>query len=107
MNVLPLSSVQSQKFLIAIPAWNEAGSIASVVASVQKHRPDADILVVNDGSTDLTAQEALKTGARVVSLPFNVGVGGAMRTAFLYAQREGYLGLGSGGCRWTTRPRRP
>ena len=93
MNVLPLSTVQSQKFLIAIPAWNEAGSIASVVASVQKYRPDADILVVNDGSTDLTAQEALKTGARVVSLPFNVGVGGAMRTAFLYAQRGGYLAL--------------
>ena len=82
-----------RKTLIAIPAWNEAGSIASVVASVQEHRPDADILVINDGSTDHTVQEAARAGARVVSLPFNVGVGGAMRTAFLYAQREGYQAL--------------
>jgi len=85
--------VHTKKILIAIPAWNESGSIASVVASVQEHRPDADILVVNDGSTDLTAHEAAEAGARVVSLPFNVGVGGAMRTAFLYAQREGYTAL--------------
>ena len=83
----------SRKTLIAIPAWNEAGSIAAVVASVQEHRPDADILVVNDGSTDHTAREAAGAGARVISLPFNVGVGGAMRTAFLYAQREGYQAL--------------
>jgi glycosyltransferase involved in cell wall biosynthesis len=85
--------VRDRKILIAIPAWNEQGSIATVVASVQEHRPDVDVLVVNDGSTDTTAREALSAGARVVSLPFNVGVGGAMRTAFLYAQREGYEAL--------------
>jgi glycosyltransferase involved in cell wall biosynthesis len=79
--------------LIAIPAWNEEGSIASVVTSVREQRPDADVLVVNDGSTDLTEFAALGSGARVVSLPFNVGVGGAMRTAFLYAKREGYQAL--------------
>ena len=81
------------RILIAIPAWNEQGSIASVVASVKQHRPDADILVINDGSTDSTEYEASTAGARVVSLPFNVGVGGAMRTAFLYAKREGYSAL--------------
>lgn len=85
--------MHQHKFLIAIPAWNEQGSIATVVASVQEHRPDADILVINDGSTDLTEIEARQAGARVVSLPFNVGVGGAMRTAFLYAKREGYQAL--------------
>ncbi len=85
--------VVTLKTLVAIPAWNEEGSIASVVSSVQSHRPDVDVLVVNDGSTDATAREALSAGARVVSLPFNVGVGGAMRTAFLYAQREGYEAL--------------
>lgn len=79
--------------LIAIPAWNEEGSIADVVSSVRRHRPDADVLVVNDGSTDSTARQARSAGARVISLPFNVGVGGAMRTAFLYAQREGYQAL--------------
>lgn len=79
--------------LIAIPAWNEQGSIADVIAKVREHRPDADILVVNDGSTDETAGLASAAGALVVSLPFNVGVGGAMRTAFLYAKREGYDAL--------------
>ena len=93
MNALPFRTMTTQKPLIAIPAWNEAGSIASVVSSVREHRPDAEILVVNDGSTDSTAQESQKAGARVISLPFNVGVGGAMRTAFLYAQREGYQAL--------------
>jgi glycosyltransferase involved in cell wall biosynthesis len=79
-----------KRTLVAIPAWNEQGSIADVIAKVQEHRPDADVLVVNDGSTDQTAGLAGQAGASVVSLPFNVGVGGAMRTAFLYAKREGY-----------------
>lgn len=79
-----------RRALVAVPAWNEQGSIADVIAKVRSHRPDADILVVNDGSTDRTARLAEEAGATVVSLPFNVGVGGAMRTAFLYAQRHGY-----------------
>jgi len=79
--------------LVAIPAWNEQGSIADVIAKVREHRPDADILVVNDGSTDETADRAMNAGATVISLPFNVGVGGAMRTAFLFAKRNGYTAL--------------
>ena len=85
--------MSAQRELVAIPAWNEQGSIADVVTSVALHRPQADILVVNDGSTDRTAELAAQAGARVVTLPFNVGVGGAMRTAFLFAQREGYQAL--------------
>jgi len=76
--------------LVAIPAWNEQGSIADVIGKVRTHHADVDILVVDDGSTDETAALAAAAGARVVSLPFNVGVGGAMRTAFLYAQRHAY-----------------
>lgn len=83
----------SKRELVAIPAWNEQGSIADVIAKVKEHRPQADILVVNDGSTDETARVATEAGATVVSLPFNVGVGGAMRTAFLYAQRNGYQAM--------------
>jgi glycosyltransferase involved in cell wall biosynthesis len=82
--------VSSRKTLVAIPAWNEEGSIAEVIGLIQLHEPDADILVVNDGSTDSTALVATNAGAIVVSLPFNVGVGGAMRTAFLFAQRGDY-----------------
>jgi glycosyltransferase involved in cell wall biosynthesis len=79
--------------LVAIPAWNEEGSIVAVIDLVREHRPDADVLVVDDGSSDRTADLAAAAGASVVSLPFNVGVGGAMRTAFLYAHREGYGAL--------------
>jgi glycosyltransferase involved in cell wall biosynthesis len=80
----------ARRVLVAIPAWNEEGSIGAVIAKVQEHRPDADILVVSDGSTDLTAEIARAAGATVAVLPFNVGVGGAMRTAFLHAARNGY-----------------
>jgi glycosyltransferase involved in cell wall biosynthesis len=51
---------------------------------------DYDIVVVDDGSTDDTAIVARDAGARVLILPFNMGVGGAMRTGFTYAQRHGY-----------------
>ena len=85
--------VQPKRVLIAIPAWNEEDSIAEVIAKVRVHRPDADVLVVDDGSTDQTALVAESAGATVVSLPFNVGVRGAMRTAFLFARREGYGAL--------------
>ncbi len=83
----------TQTTLIAIPAWNEEASIADVIEKVREHRPDVDILVVDDGSQDSTASLSRQVGATVVSLPFNVGVGGAMRTAFLYAQRHGYRAL--------------
>ncbi len=82
--------VSASRALIAIPAWNEEGSIGEVVAKVHAHQPSAHVLVVDDGSTDATAAHARLAGAIVVSLPFNVGVGGAMRTAFLFAQRGGY-----------------
>lgn len=83
-------SARMPRTLVAIPAYNEVATIGSVVADVRAAVPLADVLVVDDGSTDATAPAAAGAGARVVRLPFNVGVGGAMRTAFLYAQRGGY-----------------
>ncbi len=79
--------------LVAVPAWNEAEGIGSVITKVFDHRDGATVLVVDDGSSDRTTQIAKDAGARVVTLPFNVGVGGAMRTAFLYAQRSGFTSL--------------
>ncbi len=76
--------------LVAIPALNEADTIAGVIAEVRRAIPAAEVLVVDDGSTDGTGRAARDAGALVITLPFNVGVGGAMRTAFLYAQAHGH-----------------
>lgn len=79
-----------QRVLIIIPAWNEAASIADVIAEVRDELPAYDVLVVNDGSTDDTERMALAAGARVVSLPYNLGVGGAMRLGYRYADENDY-----------------
>lgn len=76
--------------LVFIPAWNEASSIASVIDGVREALPEADLLVVDDGSTDATAANAREAGARVASLPFNQGVGAAQQTGYIYALRGGY-----------------
>jgi glycosyltransferase involved in cell wall biosynthesis len=76
--------------LVFIPAWNEAASVASVIADVREAIPGADILVVDDGSGDATAERAREAGALVASLPFNQGLGAALQTGYLYALRNGY-----------------
>jgi glycosyltransferase involved in cell wall biosynthesis len=76
--------------LVFIPAWNEERSIGEVIASVREAIPDADVLVVDDGSVDATADRAGAAGARVASLPFNQGLGAALQTGYLYALRHGY-----------------
>ncbi|HET9654759.1 MAG TPA: glycosyltransferase family 2 protein [Kineosporiaceae bacterium] len=82
-----------QRVLVVVPAWNEQDVISGVLAELREIRPDLDVLVVDDGSTDATSAMAAAAGAAVVTMPFNVGVGGAMRAGFLYAQRHGYDGV--------------
>jgi len=79
-----------QRILVVIPAWNESGVIADTIAEVRLAQPHVDILVVDDGSGDGTAEVAIAAGALVARLPFNLGVGGAMRTGYRYAMRAGY-----------------
>jgi glycosyltransferase involved in cell wall biosynthesis len=73
-----------------MPAWNESESIGNTIREVFEFGPPCDVLVVDDGSRDNTAQVARAAGATVVKLPFNMGVGGAMRTGFKYAKNHGY-----------------
>jgi glycosyltransferase involved in cell wall biosynthesis len=83
-------STTTDRVLVIIPAWNEERSVGATVAEVRAASPDYDVVVVDDGSTDQTASAARAAGATVIALPFNLGVGGAMRTGFTYAQRHGY-----------------
>jgi glycosyltransferase involved in cell wall biosynthesis len=76
--------------LVFIPAHDEEASIAGVIEGVREALPEADLLVVDDGSTDATAARARAAGARVASLPFNQGVGAAQQTGYIYALRNGY-----------------
>lgn len=79
------------KTLIIIPAYNEAASIEQIILEIRMVYPEYDILVVNDASTDDSARIAEKTGlAAVISLPFNLGIGGAVQTGFMYAREKGY-----------------
>ncbi|GIJ78903.1 Glycosyltransferase involved in cell wall bisynthesis [Micromonospora phaseoli] len=82
--------VNGKRLLIIIPALNEAGSIGDVVGEIRGELPGVDVLVVDDGSTDRTAAVATAAGARVARLPYNLGVGGAMRLGYRYAHDHGY-----------------
>lgn len=76
--------------LIIIPAYNEEAALPDVLRDLFERAGEHDILVVDDGSTDRTVAVARAAGARVVSLPYNLGVGGALRAGFRYAVAAGY-----------------
>lgn len=73
-----------------MPAWNEGATVGDTIAEVNRLNEGYDVLVVDDGSKDATATVAAAAGATVLRLPFNMGVGGAMRTGFKYADRHDY-----------------
>lgn len=81
---------RSDKLLVIIPAYNEQGAIRQVVRGVRDTLPHADVLVINDGSVDHTAQEAEAAGALVVQHPFNLGIGGAVQTGLKFARDQDY-----------------
>ncbi|MCZ8513992.1 glycosyltransferase family 2 protein [Paenibacillus filicis] len=80
-----------RKILIVIPAFNEQHNISKVIYDVRESIPDSDILVINDCSQDATSATARKSeGVKVVDLPYNLGIGGAVQTGFMYAHAHDY-----------------
>ena len=79
-----------QKIAIIIPAFNEEASVGEVIERVRCRFPRGDVVVINDGSTDLTSEKARANQAIVLDLPFNLGIGGAMQTGYRYAYEKGY-----------------
>ena len=76
--------------LVIIPAYNEEESLGRVIRQVKEAVPSADIVVINDGSTDATSEIAEGYGAIVLDLPYNLGIGSAMQTGFMFARNYGY-----------------
>jgi len=86
----PAAIAMKHKLLIIIPAFNEEATIEGVIASIKRHVPGSDIVVVNDGSRDRTAERAASGGAVVLSHLYNLGIGATMQTGYKYAQLHGY-----------------
>ncbi len=83
----PLAAVRR---IAIVPAYNEERNIGRLLAELKSLDPDLEVVVVSDGSTDRTSELARAAGAHVVSLPFNLGIGGAVQTGFRYAWDGGY-----------------
>lgn len=83
-------SFRHDRVLIVLPAFNEEESIAATLKEIRRTLGDIDCLVVNDGSADATASIAKQHGAMVASLPFNLGVGAAMRFGYRFARSHSY-----------------
>ncbi|WP_236575902.1 glycosyltransferase family 2 protein [Paenibacillus sp. USDA918EY] len=81
---------QIPKILVIVPAYNEAEGIAQVIRRLQEDTPYADVLVINDGSSDATGRIARAAGANVIDLTCNLGIGGAVQTGYRYAADHHY-----------------
>ncbi len=79
-----------EKILVLIPAFNEQDQIPAVIRQVREEIPQAKVLVINDGSNDLTAQQARASGAKVLTHPFNMGYGVALQTGYKYALQNDF-----------------
>ena len=73
-----------------VPALNEEASVGAVIEEIRAFDPGFEVVVVDDGSVDRTAEVARKRGARVLRLPFNLEIGGAVQTGFRFAFEHGF-----------------
>ena len=82
--------MMNDKILIVIPAFNEEKNISASISDLRKEFPDADIVVVNDCSTDATVRVLNECGVDYLDLPVNLGYSGAVQTGIKYAKRNDY-----------------
>src|SRR5476649_2343359 len=85
----PASAQPDLRGLVIIPAFNERHSVGKLIRRLRRALPTFDVLVIDDGSTDDTLRQ-VPADCAVVSLPFNLGIGGAMQTGYRYAALHGY-----------------
>lgn len=76
--------------LLVIPAYNEEGNIQNVVDNLIKNYSQYDYIIVNDGSSDSTAEICRRCGYNMIDIPINLGLGGAIQAGFRYAYKKGY-----------------
>ena len=76
--------------IILVPAFNEGQSLRGVIRDLRDDYPGADVIVINDGSTDDTAAVAREESVLTLNIPFNMGIGVAVQTGLLYAARNRY-----------------
>jgi len=86
------------KRIAIVPAFDESGAIGHVVDEIRTFDPGLDVLVVDDASAGRDRVGRRARGAYVVTLPFNLGIGGAVQTGFRFAAQHGYE---LRGCAWT------
>ena len=79
-----------KKGLIIIPAYNESANIENTVADIKANAPDFDYVIINDCSRDNTLSILKEKGLNYISLPVNLGIGGAVQTGYIYAYEHGY-----------------
>jgi glycosyltransferase involved in cell wall biosynthesis len=90
--------------LAVVPAYNEAATIGPVVRAIREHAPGVDVLVVDDGSTDRTAEVALARGAEVLSLGGNRGLPIGIASGYRWALDRGYAYCGRVDADWQHPP---
>lgn len=81
---------EEKKVLIIIPAYNEGDNIEKVIGNLIRNVPQYDYIIINDGSTDHTKEVCRERGYKVLHLPINMGIGGAVQTGYRYARDNDY-----------------
>ena len=86
-----MTTISKENTLVIVPAFNEAGTISDVLTELKSF--NYQVLVVSDGSSDGTSDISRSMGIRVLDLPLNLGVGGALRAGFRFAVKEKYSAI--------------